>query len=428
MKFFAAVAFLIAAVFANPFAPATNKRAAAQAKYVSSLVSRATPTKNSQIRKLEEYEINLAPYSVKFEMCQFVKTYSDELAGQDNKNNNNIDTVLATKRFVLFRLCPDDCSSCSSGFGEYLVDLDSYLQYTVEYYQDLQEEMCKYCDENCYQAANEEQAAAEEGEAAEGEEGEEAEGGGRRLQYNVDCTTCLEECDKIENMEANGYMDASEFLECQMIYDPEDDNKAALYAGPMCANGGSKIKIGVFTDENCMILDASKEVDDYLVSNDGVSMKLSHALLKSTYTDTCISCTEPEDANQNNNGNDANDADQVIEMCEKLYDEAAKCETRNGFTVGYANYQGYENQLAQEEVVCDFMQSLKSGTYDEEGEIIISGSSTSKRGKSTTGGQKFALTFFILGTLGLAVYAAVLHSKLVKGGKSDLVSSGGAMA
>jgi hypothetical protein len=137
---------------------------------------------------------------------------------------------------------------------------------------------------------------------------------------------------------------------------------------------------------------------------------------------------EPQDADDNNQGNDAEDADEVIELCEQLYEEAAKCEKTHGFDNGYANYYGYENQLAQEEVVCDFMQSLKSGTYDEEGEIIISGASSVAGGNSTTGGQKFALTFFILGTVGLAVYAAMLHSKLIKGGSADLTSSGGAMA
>jgi hypothetical protein len=428
MKFLAALAFLATAL-ANPFVQ--SKDAAAKAKYVRSLTSAAVPTKNSQLRRLnEEYEVNIARYSVKFEQCQFVKTYDDELA-----NDEDTPTVLATKRFVLFRLCPDsDCASCNYNYGEYLVDLETYLQVTTEYFQDYQEEMCKICEENCYNNANQYNNANNQQQQDNGEEQQQEEQqdeGERKLQqyYNVDCSTCWEECQKIENMEENGYIDATEFLECQMIYDPEDDNSQGLYAGPVCASGGTKIKIGVFTDEDCLFLDQSKDVDDYLMDGDGVYMKLSHALLKSTYTDTCISCMEPQEQDQNNNGNDAEDADEVIDMCEQLYDEAAKCEKTHGFDDGYANYYGYENQLAQEEVVCDFMQSLKSGTYDEEGEIIVSGASTTGRGgKSTTGGQKFALTFFILGTVGLAVYAAMLHSKLTKGAKTDLASSGGAMA
>jgi hypothetical protein len=42
--------------------------------------------------------------------------------------------------------------------------------------------------------------------------------------------------------------------------------------------------------------------------------------------------------------------------------------------------------------------------------------------------QKFSLTFFILGSVGLAGYAAMMHSQLTKGAKADLSRQGGAMA
>ena len=215
-----------------------------------------------------------------------------------------------------------------------------------------------------------------------------------------------------------------------MIYDPEDDGKAGLYAGPMCASSGSKIKIGVFTDEDCNVPDSDKDVDDYLMDGDGVSMKLSHALLKTVYSSSCISCLQVEEEDENG-GNDDNADEQepeVVEMCEQLYEASAKCEKTNGFDDGYANYYGYENQLAQEGVVCDFVESLKAGSYDESGEIVVNGANSSiGGGAETTGGQKFALTFFVIGTVGLAGYAAMLHSKLTKG-SSGLSESSGAMA
>jgi hypothetical protein len=415
MKLLAAFSFLVAAVSANSLASAHRERAA-QTAYVGRLMRGAVPTNNSQLRRLEQnngqnmnYEIDISGYSVKFEQCQLVKSFDEDLAGQEDAS-----TVLATKRFAIFRLCPNNaCSSCNYNYGEYLVDLDTYLQATVEYLKDYQEEMCNTCNE-C-QNTNDDQ-----------------NNGGRQLQnnqnYNVDCSTCYTECQKIANMETNGYLDATNFLECQLIYSPQDDSVADLYAGPICASQGSKIKIGVFTDQYCTDLDASKDPDDYLVSEQGTQMKLSHALLKLTYMDTCISCKEPQNANNNDQGNDAQDADDVIEMCETLYNSGAKCETTHGFNNGVSNYNGYENQLAQEEVVCDFVQSLKSGTYDESGEIIVSGASSSiGGGNSTTGGQKFALCFFILGTIGLAVYAGVLHSKLTKG-SVNFSSNGGNLA
>ena len=382
---------LLASAAANPFAPVSKNDA--KTKYISNLIRGATP-----IRKLEQdYPVDISSYSVKFEKCQFVKSYSDEMAEDEDYGS-----VLATQRFAVFRLCPNNaCGTCDYNYGEYLLDLDVYLQTTVGYFQDYQQEMCNNCNE-CYN---------------QNQEGGNNDNANRKLQqYNADCSTCYDECQKIENMEENGYVDATDFLECQMIYDAGDDDSDKLYAAPICASQGQKIKIGVFTDQNCVNYDSTKDVDDYLMSNDGFQMKLSHALLKMTYQDTCISCKEPQEADENNEGNDAQDADEVNELCEDLYNYAAKCESVHGFDNGYGNYEGYENQVAQEELVCDYIKSIKAGTYDEQGEINVKGASASIGGGSrTTGGQKLALTFFILGTVGLAVYAAVLHSKLTKG-------------
>jgi len=410
MKFTTAFfSVLVAAASANPFRPSSKNNA--KSKYVNKLV------RNAKVNRAlnEEYEVDITGYSLKFQQCQFVKTYSDDLAEDEDAA-----TVLATQRFVIFRLCPSDyCDSCNTNYGEYVIDLETYLETTVEYQQQIQENMCDACEE-CYNDDGNQQQ----------EDEDEDEDGGRRKLVDVDCSTCYDECQKIENMEENGYVDATNFLECAMIYDPEDDGKAALYAGPICASYGTKIKIGVFKDEDCMVVDSSKDVEDYLVDGDGYQMKLSHALLKSIYAeDTCYSCIDEaeEDDNQDDQNQEAAEAN---EMCATLYEAAGKCEDEHGFQAGVNQYgQNYYNQASQEGLVCDYITSLKSGTYDETGEIVISGSaSTVGGGSKTTGGQKFALTFFILGTVGLAVYSAMLHSKLTKGGKADLATQGGAMA
>jgi hypothetical protein len=419
MKFTLALASICATVAsASPFAPAQSKNTA-QSSYVANLMHGARPTKNSQIRKLDEngddaYQVDISSYSVKFEKCQFVKSYDVDLAEDEDST-----TVLATKRFVIFRLCPENsCSSCNYNYGEYIVDLETYLESTVEYQQELQENMCEACQD----CGNWDDQYAQN----------QNDGGGRRLQsYSVDCDSCYEECQKIENMEENGYVDATEFLECAMIYDPEDDSKTALYAGPMCASSGSKIKIGVFSDEYCNVLDSSKDVDDYLMDDDGYQMNLSHALLKTVYAeDSCVSCTSYDDDGGDRRLDEGDDdaAAEVLEMCQTLYEDAAKCEKTHGFDNGYSNYGGYSNQLAQEESVCDYIESINAGSYDETGEIVVNGgNSSSGGGAKTTAGQKFALTFFVLGTVGLGGYAGMLHSKLTKG-SSGLSTQGGAMA
>jgi len=419
-----AVALLtISSALANPFEAKTTPSDSKSA-YMTKLMKNAIPTQNSQLRSLDgnaDVEVDITGYSLKFTKCQFVRAYDQDLA------DANAETILATQRFVIFRLCPSSyCSSCNQGYGEYAIDMNDYLEYTVEYRQDEQEEMCETCNENCYYEAADDGAAEEEDGEDEDAEEEEENDGGRRLSYNMDCDTCVTACQKIDNMEANYYIDATTFINCQQIQEEDDYyNKEALYAGPMCASQGSKIKIGVFTDEDCMYLDSSKDVEDYLADEDGNQFKVSHALLKTVYDESeCIDCLADKD------GDDDAAEDEVKDVCANLYASAGKCESVHGF-VGISSdyYDEASNQVSNENLVCEFIDSLKSGTYSQDGEIVIGGSKMyTNGGTSTTGGQKFALTFFIIGTVGLAVYAAMLHSQLTKGGKADLSTQGGAMA
>jgi len=242
--------------------------------------------------------------------------------------------------------------------------------------------------------------------------------------------SCVDECEKIENMEDNGYVEASEFIECQQIGD-EDDGGNAYYAGAMCASNGEKIKIGVFKDEACSQLDSSLSAEDY------IGAKLSHAILKTVYSqDTSISCIQPnwevpeeDDDAEDNDEEEEEEEVELNEMCQELYEGAAKCESKHGFQDGYSNYEGYENQAAQEELVCSFISTLASGAYDQSGEIVLTTKNSAVEGATAaTGGQKFALTVFLLGTVGFAVYAAQLHSQLTKGGATGIGNQGGAMA
>ena len=158
--------------------------------------------------------------------------------------------------------------------------------------------------------------------------------------------------------------------------------------------------------------------------------KLSYHLLKQTFPEgDCVASCLKEDENANNNNNNNNQAAEAAEVCQELYEQAGKCESTHGFNNGYVANQNYENQVQNEALVCDFISSVSAGHYDQTGEIVIAGGRTIlSGGTSTSGGQKFALTFFILGSVGLAGYAAMLHQQLTKGAKADLSRQGGAMA
>lgn len=419
-----AMLLAVSSATATPFNAAPAKSANTQkASFMAKVMNKA--------RRLDEdnaVEIDLSAYSMKFIKCQFVKSYDDDLA-----EDGDSDSVLKINRFVMFRLCPS--SSCTYNYGEYLVDMDTYLEAAVEYQQEQQKEMCNYCNEVC--AADDDDAAEEEeeeGEEGEGEEEGEEDGEDRRrrlraitrkLSVSIDCGTCVDECEKIENMEDNGYVEASNFIQCQQI--GEGDDGTDYYAGAMCASNGEKIKIGVFYDEECSNYDGNLSVENF------IGAKLSHALLKTVYSsDSLIPCVKPDwevPADDDAAEEEEKEAE-ANEMCANLYEYSAKCESKHGFQSGLSGYENYYNQYAQEDLVCSFMNTLSNGAYDQSGEIVLKSKSTNVEGATAaTGGQKFALTVFILGTVGLAVYAAQLHSTLTKGGSAaGLSEQGGAMA
>lgn len=83
----------------------------------------------------------------------------------------------------------------------------------------------------------------------------------------------------------------------------------------------------------------------------------------------CLSCHE--DADDEDEAD--NDADDVNEMCENVYQWAAKCESKTGLEGGFVQVNrdedDYENQVENEFMACTFIDSLIWDSYTESGEI-----------------------------------------------------------
>merc|ERR1719232_2204065 len=95
MVYFYVVAFATLILSANnvgatPFhsSPVQSKRNV-QTTHVARLLSKAHPTQRSQLKRRldeeeEEEQIDLSGYLIKFVKCQFVKSYNDELAEDED--------------------------------------------------------------------------------------------------------------------------------------------------------------------------------------------------------------------------------------------------------------------------------------------------------------------------------------------------------
>ena len=385
------------------------------ASYLGSLLATASPTSDSQLRRLEEEKIDLSSYSIKFEKCLNIKQYDED---------HNDETVLATQKLVIFRICPSNGSACSgngckTNYGEYVIDMDTYLEATLQHKKNEQDAYCEAC-QLC--------AAAVE----DPDEGERRRR--RRRATSVHCDTCHLQCRNINNMEENGYVDAAEYYRCKKVY-KNHNTGVVYYAGAMCAKSGTRIKVGLFTDKSCeKIFDA---VPDTYIKKKGQPVNLSYHLMKQTFaTNDCVaSCAGVDEDDEDGDGNFVELV--TAKVCETLYEAAGKCETPHEFASGIGSNSGYYAQVANEDTVCKYIASINSGAYDETGNLVAKTKTITIVGGTRydtvqiTGRQKFSLTFLVIGFVGIVGYTAFLRRKVkwyIRKGMITHIGGGGAMA
>jgi len=134
--------------------------------------------------------------------------------------------------------------------------------------------------------------------------------------------------------------------------------------------------------------------------------------------------------NANNGYNNANEEEAADGGGRKLDDAAAAEEEEADQEAEQYNqaqqeewdaiYQS-EAQAANEEAVCSFIESLASNTYNENGEVSLTGTSWTNpaaefiaESKAMNPGLKAALVITALAALAMAIAACVLHSTLAR--------------
>jgi len=347
----------------------------------------------SKARRLEEDdEIDftwVSNFSIKFQGCHHISQWNDEADGEE-------DVRIETKRLIRFRLCPtNECSpdkagGCDSDYGDYVIDMNTFLESYYEALENYNQYRCEYtaqvlcdcedgddkgddfdgelCEYDCYVEYGIEDICSDRNPYEEEEEEEEEE------EFNV-----------------------AEYVECQQAKFENNDERRRLdeeeeieyFIGPYCAEQGGAIFMGLFTDDTC-----TSFADNYGGANTysylaGSSLPYSTESLISM---DCISCKEPEDFN--NDGNDAQDEDEVIEMCEQIYEGAGKCEQGLEAT----GYLSSANNNA-----CNYIAGIK--VVRKDGIITQVGSKANKTASIFIG-------IFVVAFVLLAAYVYYLKTKL----------------
>jgi hypothetical protein len=96
-----------------------------------------------------DYEVvdpgfDLSNFAFKYAGCAAIKEYSMDSAAETGK-------AMISATYAVFRLCPaDSCNKysvtgCGKNYGEYIVEMETYLEAMMTYYDDRYEQYCMYC-------------------------------------------------------------------------------------------------------------------------------------------------------------------------------------------------------------------------------------------------------------------------------------------
>jgi hypothetical protein len=189
----------------------------------------------------------------------------------------------------------------------------------------------------------------------------------------------------------------ADYVECKDAeFEQDDDAERRLeedaieyFIGPYCAEQGGAIFLGLFTDDTCTTFADGEGGAATYKSLAGESLPYA---AENIITMDCVSCKEPED--YNGDGNDNEDEDQVIEMCEQIYESAGKCETALQAT----GYVATANENA-----CNYIAGIK--VVRKDGIITQVGSKANKTASIFIG-------IFVVAFVLLAAYVYYLKTKL----------------
>jgi len=339
----------------------------------------------SKARKLDEAEEEvditwMTGYDLKFQGCYETSSWNAE------GGNGDDEVKVMTKRLVRFRLCPsnycsgDSASGCSSGYGDYLVDLNQFLDTWSEAKMEKEEYDCEQVREACGCGENDQDDDEEQCEYT--------------CYTNNNMSYCIEDENKFE---------LQRYTYCGELEMPENDDdnnrkrrldeeeEQQLFLGPYCSSQGGSIHLGMFTDETCSVKYDSYYGRDQYYTLFGSGMPYSQSNLVGLGCKSCIQEIYDNDNRKLDEEYMDENGYYVAPICYEAYFGSAKCEYMD---VDNPNTNG-----------CNFMEGIKiiraAGTVTEV-------SDTPSKSASAFIGI-FAVSFVVLGA-----YVYYLKTKLDK--------------
>jgi len=407
MKFVTALVALLSSVAVNAgmhHVPVTLNEVPADSEMGMRLLSQARRVEdwggnyqygNGQNGQQQNYEelfehTWVSGYSIKFQGCHHISQWNKEA---DDEN----DVRIVTKRLARFRLCPSgfctngQTAGCSSGYADYVVDLNTFLETYFEHKnagQNAQQEY--YQEQQEYYQEQQQQYQDQYGNQYNNGQQQQQQQQVQGYNYN-------------EEMVQNYMGCAQANFGRRQLDQNYNNNGYNFYIGPYCASQGGEIFLGLFLDDSCTTFaDNNGGQDTYLSRAGGYLPYGSESIVDFD----CISCKENEGNYQWDNAqaenqnyyyyNDMQDMDDVSDVCETIYNRAGKCE---------ANLpQG--TAFEPNNSACNYIEGIKIVRND--------GTVTTAQAKATKS-AKAIMTTLSLAFVALAAYVYFLKTKLERG-------------
>ncbi|GKY93940.1 hypothetical protein MPSEU_000360900 [Mayamaea pseudoterrestris] len=415
--------------------------------------------------------IDLTKYAFKYIGCSNVHTWSDDQA-VSSESPFRLDKFVVFRLCEASSCSTYNKWGCNYNYGEYLVPMETYLELMhlhhvsqFGYYcricsqcmtyksnvqssyndDDGQDDWASYSDywathdddvANGDDAANANDNVADDGAAddyyaddvAADDDAYNYNQRNRKTANNDDASatpfyissngTCIYEsvCSRYKNACANAptRSDIQQYFTCQKFNIGSNGNVGFL--GPHCRSDGRTIDIGFYADEYC-----NKFLGETQNTNIKNYLNIQTSDMDAYTSKSCVPCQASNAFSLlTDNQLAADNGTRVYSLCDALYDPAAKCQ--KAFVDRKDSYESTE-QLDNEDAVCGMIESLVTNSYDEFGDPIVledfdyhrwtKGSEYVKLVRKATTFQIVALVGSILLSLGLFVYAANLHRRLV---------------
>merc|ERR1712127_702313 len=201
-------------------------------------------------------------------------------------------------------------------------------------------------------------------------------------------------CSEYSNICKHGMVDnMSGYFECTEV---ESNSGQVAYIAPHCSEDGFTVSLGVYSDVYCneYIGDGvnianfiGQEIDpeedvfaEYYNSAYGATLDQLEYVNEENI---CIPCKNDDlmwvDRENDNKGDDdqVNDDDgngrgatgEISELCQNMYQVTARCDKHFRSYKNKSKQAKYAEAIAQEDLTCDFIDSIVMGNYNEMGEL-----------------------------------------------------------